>query len=172
MINRSELLKIGRFRKPHGICGEIGLIVESDCFEAGGSPFLVCETEGIFVPFRIEETRFTSDSSAIVKLKNLDSSDSVRFLSNLEVHIPQKYAVEADTESVSADFFIGYKLIDEDSDFSGEIAGVEQYSTNMLFVVKSGSREVLLPAVPEFISEIDRENREIRVNLPEGLVDL
>ena len=43
---------------------------------------------------------------------------------------------------------------------------------NPLFRVRIGSREVLIPAVEEFIADIDQEQQSIEFDLPEGLLEL
>ena len=43
---------------------------------------------------------------------------------------------------------------------------------NPLFRVRIGSREVLIPAVEEFIADIDQERQSIEFDLPEGLLEL
>ena len=73
MIKKEDVFKIGQFAKPHGIKGEITLLTTSDVFDDSDDPFIVCEFEGILVPFFIEEYRYKSDSSILVKLENVNS---------------------------------------------------------------------------------------------------
>src|SRR5574344_322492 len=88
MIKKEDVFKIGQFAKPHGIKGEITLLTTSDVFDDSDDPFIVCEFEGILVPFFIEEYRYKSDSSILVKLENIDSELQAREFSNLEVYYP------------------------------------------------------------------------------------
>jgi len=80
MIKKEDVFKIGQFAKPHGIKGEITLLTTSDVFDDSDDPFIVCEFEGILVPFFIEEYRYKSDSSILVKLENIDSELQAREL--------------------------------------------------------------------------------------------
>lgn len=93
MIKKEDVFKIGQFAKPHGIKGEITLLTTSDVFDDSDDPFIVCEFEGILVPFFIEEYRYKSDSSILVKLENIDSELQAREFSNLEVYYPLDAAV-------------------------------------------------------------------------------
>ena len=63
MIERDELIKIGRFNKPHGVKGELSFTFTDDVFDRTDCPYIVCEIDGIFVPFFIEEYRFKSDTT-------------------------------------------------------------------------------------------------------------
>ena len=54
MIKKEDVFKIGQFAKPHGIKGEIALVTNSDVFDDSDDPYIVCEMDGILVPFFIE----------------------------------------------------------------------------------------------------------------------
>ena len=69
MIKKEEVYKIGLFNKPHGIHGELQFTFTDDIFDRVDCDYLVCLLDGIFVPFFIEEYRFRSDSTALVKLE-------------------------------------------------------------------------------------------------------
>ena len=172
MINRNELVQIGHFKKPHGIKGEITFSFTDDSFAADEYPFLICEIDGIFVPFRIEDYRFISDSTAYIQLKNIDSDQKARLLSHKEVYFQKKYIVEnPENDSFSWDYFIGFTLIDEQLGEIGSIIDVDETTINTLFIVEKENEEILIPAVEEFILRIDEDKKELAVALPEGLVE-
>ena len=51
----------------------------------------------------------------------------------------------------------------------GNIADVLTLPANNVYVVKGGPRELMIPAVPQFIAETNVEGGYLRVNLMEGL---
>lgn len=69
MIKREEVYKIGIFNKPHGIHGELQFTFTDDIFYRVEAEYIICLLDGIFVPFFIEEYRFRSDSTALMKLE-------------------------------------------------------------------------------------------------------
>ena len=71
MIKKEEVFKIGQFGKPHGIKGEIALVTNSDVLDNSEDPYIICEIDGILVPFFIEEYRYKTDTVILVKLKNV-----------------------------------------------------------------------------------------------------
>ena len=71
MIKKEEVYKIGLFNKPHGIHGELQFTFTDDIFDRVDCDYLICLLDGIFVPFFIEEYRFRSDSTALVKLEGI-----------------------------------------------------------------------------------------------------
>ena len=42
---------------------------------------------------------------------------------------------------------------------------------NVLFVIEKEGEELLLPAHEEFILDLDKKNRVLTVEIPEGLLD-
>ena len=172
MINRDELVPIGRFRKPHGIKGEITFSFTNDSFATNECPFLICEIDGIFVPFRIENYRFISNSTAYVQLKNIDSDQEARILSHKEVYFPGKNVKEeVENDSFTWDYFIGFTLTDQRLGKIGRIVDVDKTTVNTLFIVDKGNEEILIPAVEEFIIRMDENQEELLVVLPEGLIE-
>jgi 16S rRNA processing protein RimM len=169
MIRRDEISKIGRFRKPHGVHGEITLSFTDDSFDRSDCPFLISPVDGIFVPFRLTEYRFTSDTSAIVSLEGMNTSERVSLLTNLDVYYPQKHLANHDALQ-DMDGLTGYEMIDAAHGSIGTISDIDTSTVNTLFVITDGQRELLVPAAEEFITGIDSDKRTIHVRLPEGLL--
>ena len=91
MIRSEDVYKIGKLTKTHGLKGEINFQFTDDVWERADADYLICEIDGILVPLFIEEYRFKSDSTALVKFEDLDTADAVQFLVNCEVFLEKKY---------------------------------------------------------------------------------
>ncbi len=108
MITREELIKIGQFNKPHGIHGEISFSFTDDVFDRTDCPYIVCEIDGIFVPFYIEEYRFKSEMTALFKLEDVDTDSDARVFTNLDVYFPKSYLeMEGEDYIAPGDYFLG-----------------------------------------------------------------
>ena len=57
----------------------------SDVFDDSDDPYIICEMDGILVPFFIEEYRYKTDTVILLKLKNVDDEKAAREFSNREV---------------------------------------------------------------------------------------
>lgn len=173
MIRREDVYKIGIFNKPHGIHGELSFTFTDDVFDRVECDYLICLLDGIFVPFFMEEYRFRSDSTALVKLEGVDTAERARMFTNIEVYFPVKHADEdAGPGELSWDFFVGFRVEDVRHGELGEVVEVDTSTVNTLFVIEKAGEELLLPAQEEFIVNIDRMHRVITVNVPEGLLSL
>ena len=172
MIKKEDVYKIGMFNKPHGIHGELSFTFTDDIFDRADCDYLICELDGIFVPFFIEEYRFRSDSTALVKLEGIDSAERARMFTNVEVYFPAKFAEEVTPGDLSWDFFVGFRMEDLHHGPLGEIVDVDTTTMNTLFVVDKEGEELLVPAQEAFIVGVDQEQKLVTVDLPAGLLSL
>lgn len=169
MLRREDFTYLGKFLKPHGTKGEISL--QSDGFTLDEScDFVACDIDGILVPFFIEEMRTKNHDTMIVKIERMESADEVRFLTNRGAYIPREWVEES--EELSWSYFHGFTAVDEKTGVIGTITDIDDSTINTLFVIEKNGEEILIPAQEEFITGMDHKKREIRFNLPEGLVSL
>lgn len=173
MIKKEEVFKIGQFAKPHGIKGEISLVTNCDLFDDVEDPCVICEMDGILVPFFIEEYRYKTDTVMLVKLENVDDERAAREFANREVFYLLD-AVDGDdlVGDMSWDSFIGYTVADEKYGELGKITDVDETTINVLLQIDHNGEEILLPAAEELILSADHDNKTLQVSIPEGLLDL
>jgi len=169
MIKEEEVYKIGRLGKPHGVRGEITMQVEDDVFDRVDADFLVLKVEGILVPFYMEEYRFRTDTTALVKFENVDTVERARELTNCEVFFLRRLADNMEEDYTWA-YFVGFDLVEAASGKDiGRIAAVDDSTANVLFELENGC---LIPAAEDLITKIDHENKKLSMSLPEGLLEI
>lgn len=171
MIKKEEVFKIGVINKPHGVKGEVSFSFTDDIFDrVEDCDYLILMMDGILVPFFWEEYRFKSDNVALVKFEGIDTAERAKMFTNVEVYFPKKYMEEQD-EITSWNFFVGFQVNDVRHGALGEIVDVDDATMNVLFVIEKEGEELLLPAHEEFILDLDKKNRVLTVEIPEGLLD-
>lgn len=69
------------------------------------------------------------------------------------------------------EFLYGIQVEDIHHGCLGEIVAVDDSTMNVLFVIEKDGDELLLPAHEEFIIDLDRENRVLKVDIPDGLLE-
>lgn len=173
MIRQEDVYKIGRLGKPHGVKGEVTFQVDDDVFDRTEGDHLILDLDGILVPFFMEGYRFKSDEVALVKFEDIDSDDCARELTGCDVYFERQQEGEED-DGLSWAEIVGFSIIDAATgDVIGVVDGVDTSTLNTLFelTTPSGS-ELLIPAGDEMVTEVDRRNRTITMNIPEGLLSL
>ncbi len=169
MIREESVYKIGKLGKPHGIKGEISFLFTDDVFDRAESEYLILKLDGILVPFFMEEYRFRSDESALVKFESVDSQERASELTGTEIYFPRDIAEES-SEELSYAQIIGFSIEDINSGKTvGMISHVDTSTDNILFELKDGT---LIPVADEWIKDINNQTRIISMSLPEGLLDL
>ena len=169
MIKQEEVYKIGRLGKSHGVRGEVSFLFDDDVFDRVDADYLILDIDGILVPFFIEEYRFRSDTTALMKFEGIDSQERARELTGCDVYFPRNLAA-SDDDSISWSAIVGFDIIDASTEKSiGRIASIDDSTLNILFCLEDGH---LIPASEDLITQIDQQARTITMHLPAGLLDL
>ena len=169
MIKEEEVYKIGRLGKTHGVKGEVSFLFDDDVFDRVDADYLVLMVDGILVPFFMEEYRFRSDTTAIVKFCDIDTQERARELTGCDVYFPRALT-DSDEGSMSWAEIVGYSIVDASTGQTvGKIASIDDATINILFCLEDGT---LIPASEELITSVDQENRIITIDIPEGLLEL
>lgn len=173
MITADEIFLIGRFTKTHGIKGEIELAISNDVFAQGEYPFLICEIDGIFVPFFIETFRYKRSETGLVRFRDVENETRARRFEGLDVYLHRSLFDSSDmlTDEYSWNFFVGFTLQDMRLGVLGIVTDVDDDTANILFVVETpDGEELLVPANEELIVGFDEDSRLLQMDLPVGLV--
>ena len=169
MIKQEEVYKIGRLGKSHGVRGEVSFLFDDDIFDRVDADYLILDIDGILVPFFIEEYRFRSDTTALMKFEGIDTQERARELTGCDVYFPRNLAA-SDDDSISWSAIVGFDIIDASTNKSiGRISSIDDSTLNILFCLEDGH---LIPASEDLITQIDQQARTITMHLPAGLLDL
>ena len=167
MIKQEEVYKIGRLGKAHGIKGEITMQVEDDIFDRTDAEYLVLEMDKIMVPFFIEEYYFKTDTTALIKFEGIDTIERAKEFANIDVYFPRKIKENntiSEQETLSYPLLVGFQVND-----IGKIAYIDHQTENIMFELEDGT---LIPASEELIEDIDVANKQIKMTIPEGLLEI
>lgn len=173
MINFDDTLKVGYLKKPHGIKGEITLIFDRSSYADIDTELYFLDIDGILVPFFLEEITFISDTTCRVKFMDIEDETVALRYSNISVYVPRdKVSAHSSDNEYDWSFFIGFSIVEENGNRLGTIEDVDSDTINVLFIVKDGEKEILIPATEDFIVYLDDEQKQICMKLPEGLLDI
>lgn len=177
MINQEDIVKIGRFIKPHGVKGELSLLTDTDVLDESEDLYVICDMDGILVPFFVEEYRYKTDTVILVKLEGVDSEEEARMFLGKDVFYPLEAINEEEEEAVGEedlpwDHLIGYGVTDIHQGYVGQVTGVDTSTINILLRVDREGKEILIPVAEELITDVDPEAALLTVDLPEGLLEL
>lgn len=172
MIRDDEVFSIGKFTRTHGVSGELAMAFSDDVFDRTECPYLVCAMDGILVPFFLEEYRFKSDTTALIKFERIDTVEQARTFVGHEVFFPKEWVGDEEPDDYSWQYFLGFRVQDVAHGDVGTVVGVDDTTMNVLFLVeRPDGTECMIPAHEDFIENIDHQGRTILFRLPEGLIE-
>lgn len=164
-----ETYKIGTLTRTHGIGGELSMNFTDDVWDRADADYVFLEVDGIQVPFFLEGWRFRSDSVALLKFHDIDSSEDANEYVGADVYFPHSLTPEPDEDDeYTWRHFTGWQVVDAQAGPIGIIDYVEDSTVNTIFCVDGK----LVPANEDFIERIDAKERIVYMTLPEGLLDL
>ena len=162
-----QFLEVGKVTNVHGLMGEVKVQPWAD------SPEFLCQFQTLYVdeshwPMKVERAR-VHKNMVIIKFEGPTDVPSALSLRNAILYIDR-----SDVDLPEGAFFLAdiYGLEAQDAatgEVLGKIDDVLTLPANNVYVVKGGARELMIPAVAEFIAETNIEGGYIRVNMMEGL---
>lgn len=161
---------LGEIAKTHGVRGELIIRTENPSYELTEDwESIFLEIDGILVPFFISSLRVFKPGEWVLKLDWYEDKNKAGTLVGSSVWIEHGRMMETEEETF-LDELIGYEILDSASGKSGTITGYMDIPDNPLLEIETGGKKILIPAREELILEIDAAKRQIRFELPEGLV--
>ncbi len=175
MITAEQLIQIGRFNSPHGINGEVAATLSEDV-DLTSLQCIVVDIDGIYVPFFIKSIRNKNATTVLLTIEDINDEKESALIANKPIFtLRGQYVcgVDDDVEGFYADDLIGYNATDTTGKLNGDIIAIDDSTDNVLLIVRNADgKDVLIPAVEEFIDEIDQQTKKINFDLPEGFPGL
>lgn len=162
-----QYLEVGKITNVHGLMGEVRVQPWAD------SPDFLCQFKTLYVdkthwPIQVERAR-VHKNMAIIKFRGVTDVPSALAMRNAILYIDRADAKLPEGSFFLADIY-GLEVRDaQTGEVLGKIADVLTLPANNVYVVRGGARELMIPAVPQFIAETNIEEGFIRVNMMEGL---
>ncbi len=164
------MFPVGRISKLFGRKGEL-LVNLYDSFPADfeiEEPLFV-RIDSLAVPLFMEHFERRGRSGALVLFADFDNEVRASELVGLELQMREEDTDQREDDEIYMEDFVGFQALFGES--RGEVVDFEE-GENPLFRVEWQGREVLVPAVDEFIERFDLTRREVVFTLPEGLLEL
>jgi len=163
-MNKKGLLEGGRIVNTHGIKGEVK--IESWC----DTPDVLAGLKVLYMdgkPCKIRSAR-VHKNCVVAFLEGVDNVDTAMTLKGKIIYLDRNDIALPEGQVFMADL-IGLKVVDDDSgEELGRLTDVLSPSIQKVYVVR-GERDIMIPAVDEFIREINVEAGYVRVHLIEGM---
>ena len=162
-------LAVGFLRRAHGVRGEIIMDLHTDF------PERLREGRKLYVgdehkPVTLSGAR-PHAKGMLVMFKGIESPEAAGELRNQWVYVRAADVPRLPEGKLYQHQLFGFRVVDEDGGPLGELVEIIETGANDVYVVRDANGgEILLPAIPSVILELDSERRTMRVHLLEGLL--
>ena len=168
----SKLVSIGELIKPHGIKGELKILLfneESKSLKNNQIVFLKNSKDNFF-KYKIEKVIYSMKKNRI-KFFEIDSIDSADKLRGYTLSIPRSDFPELENEEYYLNDLIGYTLLDKTNNSYGCVDEIFHFPANDVLSVSLNDKEYLIPIIDDIILNINHDSRLIIINPISGLFD-
>jgi len=102
----------------------------------------------------------------------MDSEEIADTIVGKDVYLPLTMLPKLEGNKFYYHEVVGFDAIDQRLGNFGTILRISDNGVQALFEVQKDDAVILIPLIDEFIIEVNRENKSILFNTPEGLIDL
>lgn len=169
-----EYIQIGFTKKTHGVSGELKIAIDEvfeDLFLSAERVFI--EVKGNKMPFFIENIR--GGGELIVHFEDITNKDQALLIQSKGVFLPSSEvpaSLEIADDSLEYSHLEGFSMIDKDAGIVGTIEEVLDMPQQEMALIVFKNREILIPLNDALILKIDKKQKTVHVELPDGLLDL
>jgi 16S rRNA processing protein RimM len=168
-VGEPEYLVIGYLRRPHGVGGEILMDVQTD-FPERIQPGIT-----LFVGESHQQMELTScrthHKGMLVHFRGITNPENAGLYRNTWVYVTTESRPKLPDGEYYHHQLIGLKVMDEDDTLLGTLVDIIETGANDVYVVRDDSgRELLLPAIPAVILNVQISDGQMHVHLLDGLI--
>lgn len=168
-----DIFQVGAITSTHGVRGEVKVFPTTDDVRRFKKlKDVLLDTGKEMVTLEIESVKFFKQF-VILKFKGIDSLNDVEKYRSKNLYVTRENAVRLRKDEYFIADLIGLSVFTDEDQVLGELIDVIQTGANDVYVVKmEDGKEVLLPAIKECILNVNMEDRQMKVHVLDGLLDL
>lgn len=170
-VKPNDLMEVGVVIGIHGLRGDLKIrpLPTGDLALPGARKVFLKDSQGLLVQH--EAVRSTQHKQNIlVRLAGLDNLYAVEPLVGSSVWMAKEDLPELADEHYYWSDLDGLEVIDQQKGVLGRVVGMFATPAHNILEVDGSAGEILIPAIEPFLMRVDRDQGQLHVNLPEGLI--
>ena len=167
-----DILRVGVITTTHGLRGEVKVFPTTDDPKRFKKlKEVLLDTGKERRKLQVESVRFQKNL-VILKFKEFNNINDVEQYKKCDLYVSRKNAVKLEENENFIVDLIGLHVVLEDGTEFGIMKDVLHTGANDAYIVEMlDGREVLLPAIPECILDVDLDSETMTIHLMKGLLD-
>lgn len=168
----NDLVAIAKIVKSRGLRGEVSADILTDFPERFDDleSVIALLPNGTRRDLKIEDFRFQKNR-VLLTFEEIDSIEAAENLRNAEICVPESEAVALEEDEYFDWELAGCAVETVEGEKIGCVKELMRTGGTEILVVKGAEKEFLIPFAETICTEVDVENKLIRVDAPEGLLE-
>jgi len=172
-VNKADCFHLGYVAKLHGFKGEVSLFLDvTDPSDYASLDAVYIDINDQLTPFFVESIKLKNGNFAAVRFEGLTDENAAKKILRKDIYLPAQILPELKGTNFYDHEVVGFKVIDANFGEVGILEQVVDLPVNPLLQVMRGEKEVLIPFIDGLVTKVDRENKELHVTAPEGLIEI
>jgi len=172
-MEKKDCFYLGKIVKKYSFKGEVIIKLDTDEPEIYENLNAVFIDLGInFIPFFIEESLLQKGNQLRVRFEDVESEEEADAILKCDVYLPLNLLPKLTGNKFYYHEVINFTLEDVNFGKVGTITSINDSTAQALFVVDREGSDILIPMIDDFIIKIDRENKNVLVDTPQGLIEM
>lgn len=172
-MEKKDCFYLGKIVKKYSFKGEVIIKLdtdEPDIYENLDAVFV--DLGNSFLPFFIEESLLQKGNQLRVRFEEVENEQDADAILKCDVYLPNKFLPKLTGDKFYFHEVLNFTLEDVNFGKVGTITSINDSTAQPLFVVDRDGSDILIPMIDDFIKKIDRENKIVLVETPEGLIEM
>ena len=172
-MRKEDCFYLGKIVTKYSFKGEVVIKLDTD------EPELYKEMESVYVefgsnlvPFFIQKSSLHKGNQLRVQFEDVYSDEEADSILKCGIYLPMSLLPKLDGNKFYFHEVIGFTVVDLKFGEVGSIVHINDKAAQPLFEIDRDGKEVFIPMIDDFIKKVDRVNKKIEVETPEGLIDL
>ena len=171
-MRKEDCYLLGRITRKHGLAGHVILKLDTDQPELYNKlESIFVEINGLLVPFFIEKTSWSKSDALNILLKNISETLADQVLGK-DVYLPLSTLPPLSGKQFYYHEVVGFEIHEEDGKTCGIIQSINDQTAQHYFMLRLADKDVVIPIIKDWILEVNRDGKFIKMQLPEGLMDV
>lgn len=171
-MTKDTCFYVGKIVKTHGLKGEVTLRIDNEQFdEIEELNYFLLDINDKLIPYFVENITFHSNKSFVL-FQDLKTLEAANQLVGISVYLPLDLLPEKDGNDFYSHEVVDFLVVDEEKGELGKVQEIIEYPTQSLIQIVINGKEVLIPIHDDIIQDVDREEKKIYINAPNGLIDM
>lgn len=172
-MQKEDCFYLGKIVKKYSFKGEVLAKLDTDQPELYANIDAVfIAVKNTFIPFFIERSQLHKSNLLRLKFEDVNTEEDADYLIKSELYLPLDLLPKLEGNKFYYHEIIDFKVVDKNFGDVGIIKSINDTTSQALFVIDRNDAEILIPMNDEFIVRVDKPNKIIHVDTPEGLIDL